>query len=150
MIEAGGSHEVWCQKAATHLMVLSGGINWEGLRPMSRRLTRSKESKHTGGKITIRRDLIEHGGSSEAWYGGVAERPKAPVLKTGVRETGPWVRIPPPPPPFAMANGGEISPFGNAKWRIRQTKLASTVASLSLYVLRQRIKTPSNPIRVQV
>lgn len=30
--------------------------------------------------------------------GGVAERFKAPVLKTGVRETVPWVRIPPPPP----------------------------------------------------
>jgi hypothetical protein len=30
--------------------------------------------------------------------GGVAERFKAPVLKTGVRESVPWVRIPPPPP----------------------------------------------------
>jgi len=29
----------------------------------------------------------------------VAERFKAPVLKTGVRESVPWVRIPPPPPP---------------------------------------------------
>ena len=30
--------------------------------------------------------------------GQVAERFKAPVLKTGVRETVPWVRIPPCPP----------------------------------------------------
>jgi hypothetical protein len=30
--------------------------------------------------------------------GGVAERLKAPVLKTGVAERSPWVRIPPPPP----------------------------------------------------
>ena len=45
---------------------------------------------------------IERGGTTEGWYGGVAERPKAPVLKTGVRETGPWVQILPPPPQFAM------------------------------------------------
>ena len=31
-------------------------------------------------------------------FGGVAERPKALVLKTRVRVTGPWVQIPPPPP----------------------------------------------------
>jgi hypothetical protein len=30
--------------------------------------------------------------------GGVAEWSKAPVLKTGARSRGPWVRIPPPPP----------------------------------------------------
>ncbi len=29
--------------------------------------------------------------------GGVAERLKAPVLKTGIPATGSWVRIPPPP-----------------------------------------------------
>jgi hypothetical protein len=29
--------------------------------------------------------------------GGVAERSNAPVLKTGVRASEPWVRIPPPP-----------------------------------------------------
>ena len=28
-------------------------------------------SKPTGGKVTIRRELIERGGSSEAWYGGL-------------------------------------------------------------------------------
>ena len=32
-------------------------------------------------------------------YGGVAEWFKAPVLKTGVGASPPWVRIPPPPPP---------------------------------------------------
>ena len=31
-------------------------------------------SKPTGGKVTIRRELIERGGSSEAWYGGLAPR----------------------------------------------------------------------------
>ena len=30
--------------------------------------------------------------------GGVAEWFKAPVLKTGVGASSPWVRIPPPPP----------------------------------------------------
>jgi hypothetical protein len=30
--------------------------------------------------------------------GGVAERLKAPVLKTGGGASRPWVRIPPPPP----------------------------------------------------
>ena len=31
-------------------------------------------------------------------HGGVAERLKAPVLKTGEGVSSPWVRIPPPPP----------------------------------------------------
>jgi hypothetical protein len=31
--------------------------------------------------------------------GWVAERFKAPVLKTGVGASSPWVRIPPHPPP---------------------------------------------------
>ena len=30
--------------------------------------------------------------------GGVTEWSNVPVLKTGVRVTGPWVQIPPPPP----------------------------------------------------
>jgi hypothetical protein len=34
--------------------------------------------------------------------GGVAERFNAPVLKTDVGESPPWVRIPPPPPPFHL------------------------------------------------
>jgi hypothetical protein len=41
-------------------------------------------------------------------HGGVAERLKAPVLKTGVLARVPWVRIPPPPPlvpPLAGARG---------------------------------------------
>ena len=32
--------------------------------------------------------------------GGVAERFNAPVLKTDVGESPPWVRIPPPPPVY--------------------------------------------------
>ena len=34
--------------------------------------------------------------------GGVTERSNVPVLKTGVGETPPWVRIPPPPPRIAF------------------------------------------------
>ena len=37
--------------------------------------------------------------------GGVAERFNAPVLKTGVRESGPRVRIPPPPLEMPDAEG---------------------------------------------
>ncbi len=37
--------------------------------------------------------------------GWVAERLKAPVLKTGRRESASWVRIPPHPPPFAFDAG---------------------------------------------
>jgi hypothetical protein len=32
------------------------------------------ESEPTCGKVTIRRDVIERDGSSEAWYGGLAPR----------------------------------------------------------------------------
>ena len=35
--------------------------------------------------------------------GRVAERFKAPVLKTGVGESLPWVRIPPLPPSFLIS-----------------------------------------------
>ena len=41
-------------------------------------------------------------GRSPGWQGSVAEWFKALVLKTSVRETAPWVRIP-PLPPFAPA-----------------------------------------------
>jgi hypothetical protein len=44
---------------------LSGGINRESLRLMSRRPTRSAESRPIGGKVLIRRDLIERGGVHE-------------------------------------------------------------------------------------
>jgi hypothetical protein len=37
------------------------------------------------------------------WFGGMAERFKAPVLKTGVGASSPWVRIPLPPPDPAAA-----------------------------------------------
>ena len=37
--------------------------------------------------------------------GWVAERFKAPVLKTGRRESASWVRIPPHPPPYAFGFG---------------------------------------------
>ena len=56
-----------------------------------------------------RLDLVVHLGLGTKWgydlqadsspkgCGGVPERLKGPVLKTGVRETVPGVRIPPPP-----------------------------------------------------
>ncbi len=37
--------------------------------------------------------------------GEVVEWFMAPVLKTGVAERSPWVRIPPSPPPFACNDG---------------------------------------------
>ena len=36
--------------------------------------------------------------NTELFVGGVAEWLNAPVLKTDVGESLPWVRIPPPPP----------------------------------------------------
>src|SRR5687767_14654166 len=44
----------------------------------------STESKPSGGKIPLRRDVIERGGSSEAWYGGRARR------SVGQRTAGDW------------------------------------------------------------
>ena len=41
-----------------------------GLSNAGMRQAGDGESKPTGGKVTIRRDLIERGGSSEAWYEG--------------------------------------------------------------------------------
>ena len=46
---------------------------------------------------------VSHGPdrSADAWRpGGMAERFKAPVLKTGVGASSPWVRIPLPPPDY--------------------------------------------------
>ena len=37
--------------------------------------------------------------NNQSFVGGVAEWLNAPVLKTDVGESLPWVRIPPPPPP---------------------------------------------------
>jgi hypothetical protein len=42
--------------------------------------------------------------------GWVAERFKAPVLKTGVGASSPWVRIPPHPPPSPTTK--PVAPFG--------------------------------------
>ena len=41
--------------------------------------------------------------NNQSFVGGVAEWLNAPVLKTDVGESLPWVRIPPPPPftPFS-------------------------------------------------
>jgi hypothetical protein len=43
-------------------------------------------------------------------HGGVAERLKAPVLKTGSGLSRSWVRIPPPPPGFALDDRGMQGP----------------------------------------
>ncbi len=48
-------------------------------------------------------NILDRGGGNGVRFprkiesGGVAERLKAPVLKTGIPATGSWVRIPPPP-----------------------------------------------------
>ena len=50
--------------------------------------------------------------------GGVAERLKAPVLKTGSGESRSWVRIPPPPPEQGADRGPEsprVLPAGGGK-----------------------------------
>src|SRR3712207_2083664 len=46
--------------------------------------------------------------------GGVAERPNAPVLKTGVRSRGPRVRIPPPPPFGARVEAAQRPPLSRS------------------------------------
>lgn len=45
--------------------------------------------------------------------GWVAERLKAPVLKTGERESASWVRIPPHPPLFSPQNSRETRENSN-------------------------------------
>ena len=49
------------------------------------------------------------GGEALFKNGGVTERFKEPVLKTGGCVSAPWVRIPPPPPRFAYAQRGEMT-----------------------------------------
>jgi hypothetical protein len=51
---------------------------------------------------------------NNALPGRVAERFKAPVLKTGVRESVPWVRIP-PLPPVAI----DFTAFSLFSWALR-------------------------------
>ena len=69
--------------------------------------------------------------------GGVAERFKAPVLKTGVQETVPWVRIPPPPPLFSFlfsmvpSKPATVLAFQACAWRDR---------SFSIYIILYFIK----------
>ena len=62
---------------------------------------------------------------SQIGTGSVAEWSKAPVLKTGVRESAPWVRIPPDPPLFceecfsACADAGFFRCFqGLRRWAV--------------------------------
>ena len=43
--------------------------------------------------------------NTQTCVGGVAEWLNAPVLKTDVGESLPWVRIPPPPPQTPIKNG---------------------------------------------
>jgi hypothetical protein len=49
--------------------------------------------------------------------GGVSERFKEPVLKTGDFVRGPWVRIPPPPPaePRSRSTSGIAADVGVMK-----------------------------------
>ena len=43
--------------------------------------------------------------NTQPFVGGVAEWLNAPVLKTDVGESLPWVRIPPPPPQTPIKTG---------------------------------------------
>ncbi len=62
----------------------------------------------------------------------MAERLKAPVLKTGKGETPSWVRIP-PHPPSAVAR--------NALWRDVTTKLYYAVDALFINIRNKEITT---------
>ena len=53
------------------------------------RFTRRKEFKLTGGKGTLGRDLIERGGSSEAWYGGGGRDRTASVAGSALNPASP-------------------------------------------------------------
>ena len=53
------NHQIWQQ----HMRCLSGGVNEERLRLMSRRNAQRAESKPTAGNAPIRPDLIERGGT---------------------------------------------------------------------------------------
>src|SRR2546427_6939843 len=98
MIEGGGSSEAWygaknlrCRGSDTFSRpgkIMAPWYTWRAPARwrMIRVLLSRQESQPTGGKITLRRDLIERGGSSEAWYGG-----EGGELKTRKREPFPGV-----------------------------------------------------------
>ena len=58
-------------------------------------VSRAKESMSTGGKITLRRELIERGGSHEVWYGGEGGDSKSRKrhLFTAMELYGPLVHV---------------------------------------------------------
>jgi integrase len=68
------------------------GVTLGRSEPESATLTQPEELKQSRSDLQLR-EAIE-----QFEHGGVTERPNVPVLKTGVRATGPWVQIPPPPP----------------------------------------------------
>src|SRR2546427_3166515 len=82
MIEGGGSSEAWygaknlrCRGSDTFSRPGKIMAPWYTWRAPARWLIvwwllSRQESQPTGGKITLRRDLIERGGASESWYGG--------------------------------------------------------------------------------
>ena len=81
MIEGGGSSEAWygaknlrCRESDTFSRLWNFMARWYNWRATAQTLrtdvSRAKESMSTGGKITLRRELIERGGSHEVWYGG--------------------------------------------------------------------------------
>src|SRR2546425_10278817 len=90
MIEGGGSSEAWygaknlrCRGSDTFSRpgkIMAPWYTWRAPARwrMIRVLLSRQESQPTGGKITLRRDLIERGGASEAWYGGGGGESKAP------------------------------------------------------------------------
>ena len=86
--------------------------------PLDRPLKRSRFSPRN---LNDWRGQPENRATNRPLHGGVAERLKAPVLKTGVLARVPWVRIPPPPP----------GPSGGP-WRTRDRRAAfSSLRSLA-------------------
>ena len=90
------------------------------------RSVRQAKLKITGGVSPPRSKL---GGAAapaswvERWPSGRRHRFAKPAQAKSLSR----VQIPPSPPLLAMANGGEISPFCIAKWRIRHTASAAEV-----------------------
>src|SRR2546427_1730933 len=107
MIEGGGSSEAWygaknlrCRGSDTFSRpgkIMAPWYTWRAPARwrMIRVLLSRQESQPTGGKITLRRDLIERGGSSEAWYGGEGGNSKSRKrhLFTAVELYGPLVQL---------------------------------------------------------
>ena len=107
MIEGGGSSEAWygaknlrCRGSDTFSRLWNFMARWYNWRapaqPLRTDVSRAKESMSPGGKITLRRELIERGGSHEVWYGGEGGDSKS--RKPQLPESKPQRSLPEPFP----------------------------------------------------